>query len=150
MTPGYSGHVMAEHQGPNHTDHIREQIYHTQEQLRHKVRVLEGEVRSVVRHTQDMVFKRVNAAQESLDIARRVRTHPLLSCVAALAVGYILGARRRTRRIRAVPADQQVAQLPENDRIMQVITPERPTVWNALATKGVEVVGEIVKRRFFP
>lgn len=141
---------MTEYQDPNHTDHIREQIHHTQEQLRQKVRALEGEVRSVVRHTQEMVFKRVNAAQETLDIARHVRTHPLLSCVVAVAVGYVLGARRRTRRTRTVSADQSVAQVTENDRIMQVITPERPTVWNALASKGVEIVGEIVKRRFFP
>jgi hypothetical protein len=46
--------------------------------------------------------------------------------------------------------ESRTEQAQEHDRIMQVITPEKPSVWNALAFKAVEIVGEIVKRRFLP
>ena len=143
---------MGHYSGRNNTDHIREEIYHTQEQLRQKCSALGGEVRSVVQHTQEMLSKRVHEAQETVDIARHVRRHPLVCCGVALALGYVIGARRRSRRVglSRMAIESRTEQAQEHDRIMQVITPEKPSVWNALAFMAVEIVGEIVKRRFLP
>lgn len=142
--------LMGHYSGDNSSDRIREDIYHTQEQLRHKCRALGGEVRSVVQHTQEMLAKRVLAAQEAMDIASRVRKHPLVACCVAVAVGYALGARWRRRQVRSVGDSRATAHTIEHDQPMQMITPEKQSLWHALVFKGLEVVGEIVKRRFVP
>lgn len=142
--------LMGHYSGDNSSDRIREDIYHTQEQLRHKCRALGGEVRSVVQHTQEMLAKRVLAAQETMDIASHVRKHPLVTCCVAVVVGYAIGARWRRRQVRSEGNSRAAAHVLEHDRSMQMITPQKPSLWNALVIKGVEVVGEIVKRRFLP
>jgi ElaB/YqjD/DUF883 family membrane-anchored ribosome-binding protein len=140
------GHYTAE----NSSDRIREDIHHTQEQLRNKCRALGSEVRSVVQHTQEMFTRRMMAAQETIDIASHVRRHPLVACGVAVAIGYVLGLRWRSRQVHSVGESRNTVHTLEPDRPMQPITPEKQSLWNALVFKGVEVMGEIVKRRFVP
>jgi hypothetical protein len=124
---------------------MRQEITHTQEQLRQKCEVLHGEVRSVVKQAQDAVLERVQIPQRVYDVGSYLRRHVILSCLAAAAVGYLIGRRRQRRsqeRDLVKPRD-----FAEQSQPKQSASQTAPSLRAFVIMKGVGLLSDILRSR---
>lgn len=128
---------------------LRQQIRDTRAELGHKLETLEDEAREIAGHARDEVRYRLRSLQSLVGVKSYVQSHPARSCIAALAVGVVIGAARipRRRSVRDEAFMRWYEPVREEGRMWRWMAPEIATLRSFAIGKAMALIGEALRRR---